>query len=91
MLIDGPATKSDTITHRLETLFRDYGMMVTSASARLAAFHAVENTYLSVFMLLGGFGIIIGTFGLGIVIFRNIRQSAFAYHRITLRKKAMAA
>ena len=74
MLIDGPATKSDTITHRLETLFRDYGMMVTSASARLAAFHAVENTYLSVFMLLGGFGIIIGTFGLGIVIFRNIRQ-----------------
>ena len=48
--------------------------MITSTRARLAAFDAVENTYLSVFILLGGLGVIIGTFGLGIMILRNIRQ-----------------
>ena len=74
MLIEGPASKSDAIAHRLEALFRDDGMMITSTAVRLAAFHAVENTYLSVFLLLGGLGVIIGTFGLGIVILRNIHQ-----------------
>jgi putative ABC transport system permease protein len=74
MLIDGPAGKSDTIAGRLETLFRDQGMMITTTPARLAAFNAVENTYLSVFMMLGGLGVVIGTIGLGIVILRNIRQ-----------------
>ena len=74
MLADGPANKRDSIVSRLESLFRDQGMMITSTPARLAAFNAVENTYLSVFMLLGGLGVVIGTFGLGVVILRNIRQ-----------------
>ena len=90
MLIEGPASKSDAIANRLEALFRDDGMMITSTSVRLAAFHAVENTYLSVFMLLGGLGVIIGTFGLGIVIFRNIhqRKQEFAtYLALGFRKK----
>jgi ABC-type antimicrobial peptide transport system permease subunit len=74
MLIDAPPVMADTITGRLETLFRDYGITVTRASARLAAFNAVENTYLLVFLLLGGLGVIIGTLGLGIVLLRNIQQ-----------------
>ena len=79
MLIDGPAGNTDRIASLLETLFRDYGMMATPASARLAAFNAVENTYLSVFMLLGGLGLLIGTFGLGVVILQNIRQRKQEY------------
>jgi len=92
MLIDGPAGKSDTIAGRLETLFRDQGMMITTTPARLAAFNAVENTYLSVFMMLGGMGVIIGTIGLGIVILRNIRQrkQEFAiYLALGFRKKSI--
>ena len=73
-LIDGPAGQQDAIGQSLETLFRDYGMMATPASERLAAFNAVENTYLTVFIMLGGLGIIIGTIGLGIVLQRNISQ-----------------
>jgi len=48
--------------------------MITPASERLAQFNSVENTYLSVFMLLGGLGIIIGTIGLGIVLLLNIAE-----------------
>ena len=90
MLIDGEALPGDTLARRLEMLFRDQGMMVTPTSSRLAAFAAVENTYLSVFLLLGGLGVMIGTVGLGIVILQNIRQrkSEFAvYLALGFRKK----
>ena len=74
MLVDGSPREGKAIAGRLEELFRDYGMMITPAVVRLAAFHEVENTYLMVFMMLGGLGVIIGTFGLGILLLRNIRQ-----------------
>jgi len=72
MLIDGSFAQRSQIANRLEFLFQDFGMIVTPASQRLAQFNSVENTYLSVFMLLGGLGIIIGTIGLGIVLLRNL-------------------
>jgi len=74
MLVDGPACIKDTLACRLEAIFRDQGMMITTTASRLATFNSVENTYLSVFMLLGGLGVIIGTVGLGILIFQAIRQ-----------------
>jgi len=74
MLIDGPVNRRDTIVKNLERLFQDHGLMVTPAADRLASFNTVENTYLSVFMMLGGLGVIIGTIGLGIVLLRNISQ-----------------
>ncbi|MDP1622876.1 MAG: ABC transporter permease [Bacteroidales bacterium] len=74
MLVDGPSDQRSQIAQKLESLFQDYGLMLTPASERLASFNAVENTYLSVFMLLGGLGVILGTIGMGIVLFRNINQ-----------------
>lgn len=74
MLIDGNLAQRSVILNRLEYLFQDFGMQATPASERLAQFNSVENTYLSVFMLLGGLGVILGTFGLGIVIMRNIKE-----------------
>jgi len=74
MLVDGAFAKRSEISERLTYLFQDYGMMLTPASERLAQFNSVENTYLSVFMLLGGLGIIIGTIGLGIVLLRNLTE-----------------
>ena len=41
---------------------------------RLAAFHRVENTYLSTFQTLGGFGLLLGTVGLATVLVRNILE-----------------
>ena len=50
----------------------DYGFDLTSASARLASYRSVENTYISTFQSLGGLGVLLGTFGLALVLFRNI-------------------
>ncbi len=74
MLIDGDFQHRSAISEQLEYLFQDYGMVVTPASERLAEFNSVENTYLSVFMMLGGLGILIGTIGLGIVLLRNLAE-----------------
>jgi putative ABC transport system permease protein len=74
MLVDGELAQSSEITERLEYLFQDYGMVVTAASERLSQFNSVENTYLTVFMMLGGLGMIIGTVGLGIVLLRNLQE-----------------
>ena len=56
----------------LEKTLGDYGFDLTSASARLASYRAVENTYISTFQSLGGLGVLLGTFGLALVLFRNI-------------------
>lgn len=74
MLIDGDFRQQKAIAERVEYIFQDFGMVVTPASERLAQFNSVENTYLSVFMLLGGLGVLIGTIGLGIVVFKTIRE-----------------
>jgi ABC-type antimicrobial peptide transport system permease subunit len=72
MLVDGPFSRRKAIGNGLEQVFRDYGIVVTPVAQRLDQFNSVQNTYLSVFMLLGGFGVIIGTFGLGFLLIRNI-------------------
>ncbi len=89
MLIDGNFSNRTKISERIEYLFQDYGMVVTSTSGRLAEFNSVTNTYLTVFMLLGGLGIIIGTIGLGIVLLRNLaerKQEIALYQSLGFRK-----
>ena len=58
----------------LNTYLSDYGIEIIFATERLSRFYSVSNTYLSVFMILGGLGIILGTFGLGIVFLRNMQD-----------------
>ena len=55
-----------------EDNLQDLGVRGTRTSEKMAAFYSVENTYLSMFMVLGGLGVIIGTIGLGIVLLRNV-------------------
>ena len=56
----------------LERRLQDAGLDAMPTSARLARFRTVENTYLSTFQTLGGLGVLLGTFGLGIVMVRNV-------------------
>lgn len=49
-----------------------YGFDVSTTAERLASYRAVENTYLSTFQALGGFGLLLGTLGLGIALLRGI-------------------
>lgn len=56
----------------LERALADEGGTWVTTQDRLAALFAVQNTYLSAFQTLGGFGILLGTVGLGAVLFRGL-------------------
>jgi ABC-type antimicrobial peptide transport system permease subunit len=73
-LVDAPSEKINEVTDKLSYRLRDFGMELTSARQRLAAFNAVENTYLSIFQLLGGLGLVLGSVGLGLVVLRNVLE-----------------
>jgi len=66
--------RGQEVARALEEALSDYGFTVQPAEARLAAFHGVENTYLSTFRALGGLGLILGTVGLGAVLMRNVLE-----------------
>jgi putative ABC transport system permease protein len=94
LLIDCPRLKIDAVTDKLSFGLKDFGLDLMPAAQRLAEFSAVENTYLSIFQLLGGLGLILGSVGLGLVVLRNVLDRrgelamlrAVGFDRITLRK-----
>jgi len=71
-LVDAPEDKAEAVAGKLSTALRDFGLELTPATQRLAEFNAVVNTYLSIFQLLGGLGLILGSVGLGLVVLRNV-------------------
>lgn len=77
-LIDPPAAGSNVkvqaVAEELTRSFEDVGMDVTPTPERLAAFNSVENTYLSIFAVLGGLGMILGSIGLGVVVLRHVLE-----------------
>ena len=73
-LIKTPPALRDETAQVLEETLANYGFDLASASARLASYRAVENTYISTFQSLGGLGVLLGTFGLALVLFRNISE-----------------
>jgi len=72
--------QDETAKETLQTATADLGGKVTSTQERLAAFHEVENTYIAIFHVLGGLGIVLGSIGVGVVTARNLieRRSEFA-------------
>lgn len=70
-LVEAPEEEEE----RLRSSFRNYGLEITPVKERLLLFYQVENTYLNIFLMLGALGLLIGTIGLGILIFRSIYES----------------
>jgi len=73
-LIDAPSNGLAAISATLTRALRDVGLELTPATARLAAFNAVQNTYLGTFQVLGGLGLLLGSAGLGVVVLRNVLE-----------------
>ncbi len=74
-LIDTPAPEqASEIAATLEDRLSDSGFDVAFTAERLANYHRVENTYLSTFQILGGLGLLLGTFGLAAVLLRNVLE-----------------
>jgi hypothetical protein len=63
----------------LQKSLTDQGAVVTTTHERLAAFHSVENSYISIFQMLGGLGVIVGSAGLGLVTARNLLERRYEF------------
>jgi len=73
-LADTPFNETEDISEKISWALQDQGVDITKTYDRLAQFAQVENTYLSIFLILGTLGLIIGSIGIGIVIGRNVSE-----------------
>ena len=71
-LIAPPAGEEQAVAELLTATLADRGIEVTRSADRLAAYLAVENTYLTTFQALGGLGLILGSLGLAVVLLRAV-------------------
>lgn len=93
-LFDAAPGEEKKVHSLLEDTFASEGMDVSTASERLGRFYAVEHTYLKMFFLLGGLGLVLASFGMGVVVLRNMAErrsehallSAVGFTRRTLGK-----
>jgi ABC-type antimicrobial peptide transport system permease subunit len=74
MLIDFNGNQETAISELLDFYFQDIGLWYTFTNKRLDEFNSVTNTYLNIFMLLGGLALIIGTIGFGLLVIKNRQE-----------------
>jgi len=74
LLVEALPEQQAAVETAMETALADFGADVRATAQRLEEFHRVENTYLSTFQMLGGLGLLLGTFGLGAVLLRNVME-----------------
>jgi len=84
-LVEASTEKTDRVAALLETGLQSNGMQTTRSEDLVAAQQAVIGAYLSTFQLLGGLALLLGMFGFGVVILRNLndRTGEFAILRAT--------
>jgi ABC-type lipoprotein release transport system permease subunit len=82
-LLDVAPARLGVVATELTRGLEDIGLSIVPTAERLAAFSTVENTYLSIFAVLGGLGLLLGSAGLGVIVLRNVweRRSEFALLR----------
>jgi hypothetical protein len=97
-LIDAEPQAAATVSKTLSRSLRDFGFEIVPTSDKLAAFLQVQNTYLDIFQMLGGLGLILGSAGLGVVVLRNVldrrgelaMMRAVGFDRAAIKKMILA-
>ncbi len=88
----GPVRGSSATTPIAQAL-SDYGVTITTTTDRLHQFFEVTDTYLSIFLSLGGLGLLLGLVSLLIVIRKNLaarRSEIQLYHTLGFPPEAVA-
>lgn len=73
-LIEGNRERKQEIADEFTLLYRDNGIEMKDAQIKLSEFLSVENTYLSIFLILGALGLLIGTAGMSVVLQRSLYE-----------------
>ncbi len=72
LLMDVAPDKIDPVRSSWSRALQDRGLELRPAAERLAELEAVSNTYLAIFQVLGGLGVLLGAVGVGVVASRNV-------------------
>jgi putative ABC transport system permease protein len=97
-LVEASGNDLPGLKEELSNRFRDFGLELMTAAERLEQFNRVENTYLSIFLFLGGLGLMLSSVGLGVMVLRNVQENrrelalmrALGFLRKDLRKGLLA-
>ncbi len=75
-----PGAPQADLSRLLERDLSRFGFDAMPVRRRMEGYFAVQNTYLATFQTLGGFGLVLGTIGLTVVLLRNVfeRRSELA-------------
>lgn len=82
MLFDALPEQKDMVRHNIERLFAGYGLELISTTQKLEQFLSVENSYLSVFIVLGFWALLFGTVGFGVFIVNDIRSGLWQFQQL---------
>jgi ABC-type antimicrobial peptide transport system permease subunit len=74
LLIDAPPELVDDTAGMLRTRLATAGVEVMPATHRLGELQAVQNTYIAIFQLLGGLGLVLASVGMAAVVARNVME-----------------
>lgn len=73
-LVDAPAGKAEEVSAHLTRQLEQRGLALEPAGQRLETFLSVQNTYIGIFTILGGLGVLLGTAGLGVLVARHVLE-----------------
>jgi len=74
ILVDCPPASVPELRKILRASLDDFGVTVETTTQRLAAYHAVADSYIAAFQFLGALALLVGTLGLVVVLARNVIQ-----------------
>jgi putative ABC transport system permease protein len=72
MLVKVPDNEIDNTKMLISQALNNYGIRVMPTAERLKMFYSVTDTYLTIFLTLGGLGLLLGIFSFIIVVRKNI-------------------
>jgi len=73
-LIDSNIEDKQKLSNDLTKAFELRGFDIIDSNVRLANYSTVQNTYISIFSVLGGLGVLLGTVGVGAIIARSVLE-----------------
>jgi ABC-type antimicrobial peptide transport system permease subunit len=73
-LIDAPAGSEERVMSHLSQRLETAGFDLVPSVERLKEFYVVESSYLRMFMVLGGLGLLLGSAGMGILVLRHVME-----------------
>lgn len=82
-LILTPPQQRQAVRQELEDTLADTGINIATTAEFLNAYNRVQNTYISIFQMLGALGLLLGSLGMAVVVLRNVleRRSELALLR----------